>query len=42
VVPADELAPLLAMTHFDLALTNCRLPKPPRLRQESHLLRLLA
>jgi hypothetical protein len=27
------------MTPFELALTDCRLLMPPRLRQESHLLR---
>ncbi len=36
-----RVALLLAMTHFELALTNCRLPMPPRLRQECQLLRRL-
>lgn len=36
-----RVALLLAMTHFELALTNCRLPMPPRLRQESQVLRRL-
>jgi len=36
-----RVALMLAMTHFELALTSCRLPIPPRLRQESQLLRRL-
>lgn len=38
---AARVAHLLAMTQYELALTNCSLPIPPRLRRESQLLRLL-
>ena len=38
---AARVAHLLAMTQYELALTNCSLPIPPRLRRESQLLRRL-
>jgi hypothetical protein len=36
-----RVAQLLAMTQYEQALTGCRLPIPPRLRQEVRLLRRL-
>jgi hypothetical protein len=36
-----RVAQLLAMTRYEQALTGCRLPIPPRLLQESRLLRRL-
>lgn len=38
---AARVAHLLAMTQYELALTSCSLPIPPRLRRESQLLRRL-
>jgi hypothetical protein len=36
-----RVAHLLAMSQYERALTSCRLPIPPRLRQEARLLRRL-
>jgi len=48
LAPADavqlrtaRVAQLLAMTKYEQALTGCHLPIPPRLRQETRLLRRL-